>query len=115
MYSKQAAGLPLERSWVNDGDLQYDIHGNQIRPNQKEISVWNTKTLRAVDAAAGDLKFYFTAGTHSLTLRLAHGKCLVKSVTLTTVQPRASYEEILLVGKSQRNGARIGQLRRLIS
>ena len=91
----KAAGLPLERSWVNDGDLQYDIHGNQIRPNQKEISVWNTKTLRTVDAAAGDLEFYFTAGTHSLTLRLAHEKCLVKSVTLTTVQPRASYKEIL--------------------
>ncbi len=91
----EAAGLPLERSWVNDGEPQYDIHGNQIRPNQKELSVWNTKTLRAVDAAAGDLEFYFTAGTHNITLRLAQEKCLVKSVTLTTVQPRASYEEVL--------------------
>lgn len=91
----EAAGLPLERSWVNDGDLQYDIHGNQIRPNQKEISVWNTKTLRAVDAAAGDLEFYLTAGAHDITLRLARETCLVNSVTLTTVQPHASYEAVL--------------------
>ncbi len=97
----EAAGLPLERSWVNDGERQYDIHGNQIRPNQKEISVWNTKTLRAVDAAAGDLAFYFTAGTHSITLRLAREKCLVKAVTLATVQPHATYEEVLSAYEAQ--------------
>ena len=91
----ESSNLPLERSWVNDNTEQYDIYGNQIRPNQVEAQMWRTKKLRALDASSGDLEYYFSEGSHTLTIQVSRERCLIKKVTLSSSVKAKSYNEVM--------------------
>lgn len=108
----ESAGLPLERSWINENTKQYDIYGNQIRPTQKEVQMWRTKKMRAVDASSGDLEYYLSAGAHTLTIQVSRESCLIDKVTLSFVTQVKSYSEVF--EEYEKNGYKSADVENLI-
>lgn len=65
----EARSLLFQRRFVDKGDKRYSTSGNEYRRDQEEVFAWYTTDARSgygyVDES---LKFYLTAGEHTLTL-----------------------------------------------
>lgn len=67
-----------------------DVHDNQIRPTLEEQLGWQTAWLKDGDGLfAGPLNFYFSSGTHTISLISEKARFAIKSITL------ANPEEVL--------------------
>ncbi len=69
-----ASRATLNKVYVNDGEIELDSRGNQVRPAQKQIGMWKTTPLMDVDGLFNDpLIFYLEEGEHELTLDITKG------------------------------------------
>ena len=75
-----------------------DVHDNQIRPTLEEQLGWQTAWFKDGDGLfAGPLGFYFTAGSHTLSLISEKARFAIKSITLAqddTPVPAAQQENV---------------------
>lgn len=92
----EAAGVTFTRSWTDGGKVTQDAAGNDIRPKQVESPKWMDKD--ACDASGyyiDPLRFYLSAGTHTLTVTSVEESMVVRSITLQASQSLPSYEDAL--------------------
>lgn len=108
-------GLRVERSVYIDGELPYeeaayvifersfqdvaaepsvDLYGNDIRPNQKELYVWQEKMVADASGYFVDpLQFYLTKGTHRIRLESEREPLMIGALTLCRQKEIPTYEE----------------------
>lgn len=79
---KEAAFLQFDRIWDNQSDqLIQDNQGNDLRPRQVERPVWSEKAFQDSDGYENEpFLFYFSAGTHTLTLESTREPVLIKQL-----------------------------------
>ena len=90
-----AERISLPKIWVgSESSFEYDdagnrlgfrkdIHDNQIRPTLEEALGWQVTYLKDSDGLfTGPLGFYFSAGTHTVSLVSEKARFAIKSITL---------------------------------
>ena len=92
----EADEVSFERVWVNKtAEAQVDRKGNQLRTAQVESPRWEQKW--AEDSSGytnGPLRFYLTAGEHTVTLEAVREPMLLGGLTFAPYTPPQSYAEV---------------------
>lgn len=109
---KEAAFLQFDRIWDNQSDqLVQDNQGNDLRPRQVERPVWSEKAFQDSDGYENEpFLFYFSAGTHTLTLESSREPVLIKQLKLFRQSAPLPYEEAKKAWDSEGMQAVSGQL-----
>lgn len=109
---REAAFLQFDRVWDNQSEqLVQDNQGNDLRPRQVERPVWSEKAFQDSDGYENEpFLFYFTAGTHTLTLESSREPMLVKQLKLYKQTAPLPYEEVKKQWDSEGIQATSGQL-----
>lgn len=84
---KEAKTLSFERIWANaDKEIMEDVQGNQIMIEQIEAPRWVNKYAMDPSGATDEpLKFYLTAGKHTLTLQAVMEPMLIGDIAFVSV------------------------------
>lgn len=78
---ESAARISLNKIFVNKTEIKTDARGNQIRPSQIEQPAWQTAFLYDADGLFNTpLRFYLSAGTHTITLRGVKANLGIESI-----------------------------------
>lgn len=89
-----ASRATLNKVYVNDGEIELDSRGNQVRPSQKQIGMWKTTPLMDVDGLFSDpLIFYLEEGEHELTLDIVKGYFALEYLKFYNPDALPSYAE----------------------
>ena len=79
----EAGSLMFNRRYVDDGPFTEDNQGNQLPPYQVEEKGWQTVILNGVENYYGTYyEWFFTPGSHTLTLEALQGGLAVAQVRL---------------------------------
>lgn len=102
-------GVEISKVWVGaektfaydeagNRSFKVDAHGNQIRPTLEEKLTWQSAFIKDSDGLfAGPLEFYFSAGSHKLTLSSQKARFAIDTITLCQEEeplPAASVETV---------------------
>ncbi len=88
-----ASRATLNKVYVNDGEIEFDSRGNQVRPAQKQIGMWCEAPLRDVEGLFNDpLIFYLEEGEHELTLDITKGYFALEYLKLFNPKALPSYD-----------------------
>ena len=88
-----ATRATLSKVFVNDGEISYDSHGNQVRPSQKQTGLWLDKPLMDVDGLFNDpLLFYMEQGRHEITFEIKKGYFAIDQFRIYNPDPLPDYE-----------------------
>ncbi len=100
-----AARFGLKRNWTDeDEEIKLDSIGNQLYSKQIESARWLTKDIRDPDGVFDDsVKFYLTAGQHTITLNFATGILALDSLRFYNDGDMISYEDY--INANDANGA----------
>lgn len=95
----------LKRNWTDeDEESQFDSIGNELYSKQVESARWLSKDVRDPDGVFDDaVKFYLTAGTHTITLNFASGILALDSIKLYNDGEGLSYLDY--IAENDANGA----------
>ncbi len=92
----EAAEVEFARIWSNDGEITQDSRGNDIRPAQVEAPSWQKVFVKDSSGFHTDpLKFYMTAGEHTLTLEAVREPMAIGSLTLCSAPQSPEYSTYL--------------------
>ena len=70
-----------------DSDFQVDINGNEIRPETELDPSWRNASVQdSTGTYVTPLKFYFSAGTHSIQLYAQREAMIISEITLDPVE-----------------------------
>ena len=93
---EEARSIVFYRRWVNIGEVKYSASGNEYRREQAEQPEWITFNVKSNGSNLdGYLKFYFSAGTHTLTLQSVSEPMAISDITLCQLEQPKTYEEVL--------------------
>lgn len=93
---EEARSILFYRRWVNIGEVEYSANGNEYRREQAEQPEWITFNVKSNGSNLdGYLKFYFSAGTHTLTLQSVSEPMAISEITLCQLEESKTYEEVL--------------------
>ncbi len=88
-----ASRVTLNKVYVNNGEIELDSRGNQVRPSQKQIGMWMTTPLWDVDGLFNEpLMFYLEEGSHELTLDITKGYFALEYLKFYNPTALDSYE-----------------------
>lgn len=88
-----ASRATLNKVYVNDGEIELDSKGNQVRPAQKQIGMWQTTSLMDVDGLFNDpLIFYLEKGEHEITLDITKGYFALEYLKFYNPEALQSYD-----------------------
>lgn len=109
---REAAFLQFDRIWDNQLDqLVKDNQGNDLRPRQIETPRWSEKAFQDSDGYENKpFLFYFSQGTHTLTLESSREPMLIKQLKLFKQPEPLPYEEVKKQLDSEGVQAASGQL-----
>ncbi len=69
-----ASRLTLNKVYQNDGEITTDSSGNEVRPSQEQVELWQLAWISDSDGLFNDpLIFYLEAGTHEITIEASKG------------------------------------------
>ena len=89
-----ASRATLNKVYTNQGDMQTDAKGNQIRPAQIQTGLWLNAPLMNADGLTDDpLLFYLEQGTHQITFEIAKGWFALENFKFYTPAPVPDYAE----------------------
>ncbi|WP_199614234.1 extracellular solute-binding protein [Paenibacillus alkalitolerans] len=94
---EEAAYLQFDRIWDNELDqVKRDNRGNDLRPQQIEKPEWREAMFKDFEGYYEQpFQFYFTAGTHKISLVSQREPMVIRNLKLFQYKPPASYEETL--------------------
>ncbi|MBB6673571.1 extracellular solute-binding protein [Cohnella nanjingensis] len=94
---EEANYLQFDRIWANElQQVKRDNRGNDLRPQQSEKPEWRETLLEDSDGYyAEPFRFYFTAGSHTLSLVSQREPMVIRQLKLFNVQSPAPYAESL--------------------
>ena len=91
---ESAERIELSKRWDNE-EIKQDWQGNDILPSQNEIYSWLTSPINDSDGLFNEpLYFYFTAGTHEISLIGEKANIYIESFTLYNDKELPSYNDI---------------------
>ena len=89
-----ASRATLNKVYENEGEIEVDSRGNQVRPAQKQVGMWMKTPLRDVDGLFNEpLFFYLEEGSHELTLDIKKGYFALESLRLFNPDSLPSYAD----------------------
>ena len=92
-----ASRATLNKVFVNDGDIRTDSKGNQLRPTQKQDSIWMETPLMDVDGLFNEpIAFYLEKGEHEISFEIERGYFVLDWFSLYNPEVLPSYEEYVL-------------------
>lgn len=87
--------LFLPRLWTNSGDIRVDDKGDQISPEQAELSVYTTQLLTDKEGVAvKPYEFALTTGKHTITIEMQEEAFVLASIALTSPKSIESYSKV---------------------
>ena len=93
---REATGLTLKRLWQDATEIRQDAHGNDLVPEQAELSAWQTADLSDTSGYTSDsYRVLLTAGTHTLRLTAGDYPLYLAAATLDVPPKRADYAAAL--------------------
>ena len=93
---REAAGLELKRLWKDATAIQQDSKGNDLVPEQVEVSAWQTAPLNDTTGYTNNsYQILLTAGTHVVRLTAGDYPLYLAEVTLGITQQADSYANVL--------------------
>lgn len=100
-----AARFSLKRNWTDEADENaFDDIGNELYSKQVESAKWLSKDIRDPDGVFDDpVKFYLTAGEHTITISFNTGVLALDSIRLHNEGDKMSYNDYLALNDA--NGA----------
>lgn len=91
---EDAKNITLSRVWKDGGAVRVDNQGNQIRPTQVEEFCWQTTRLCDDRGYTADpYKFYFEAGTSTITFGGENEPVIIKALRLAPAEKTLTYAE----------------------
>lgn len=92
----EATALKFARMWTNETEITVDTNGDDINPKQVEADVWRSYTLYDKEGYYDSpLKFYLTAGEHTLTFAMSTDYVSLRNVEMSVDAALSSYEEYM--------------------
>lgn len=83
------------RVWEDDGEVWVNQLGDEVRPRQKEVIEWQTTRLNDSQGKyAEPLRYYLTAGTHTITMVYVNEPIAIAGVRLVAPKHYPSYAEV---------------------
>ena len=99
---REAAGLELKRLWKDATAIQQDRKGNDLVPEQQELTAWQTAPLNDTTGYTNDsYKIRLTAGTHTIRLTAGDYPLYLAAVTLGVTQKHDTYANVLAKWKAE--------------
>ncbi len=93
---EEARELAFSRIWTDEAPMTQDAEGNDIRSRQIEAPSWCAEDLEDAEGYyAEPLKFFFSAGEHTLRFESVKEPMVIGSIRLYTAEILPSYEEVL--------------------
>lgn len=94
---REAAFLQFDRVWDNQKEqIVQDNQGNDLRPKQMEKPRWNEKSFLDSDGYENEpFLFYFSQGTHTITLESTREPMVIKQLKLFQQPAPLPYEQML--------------------
>ncbi len=93
---REAAGLELKRLWKDATAIQQDSKGNDLVPEQVEVSAWQTAPLNDTTGYTNNnYQIVLTAGTHVIRLTAGDYPLYLAEVTLGITRQPDSYANVL--------------------
>ena len=91
-----ARNLSFHRVWANEkNEIERDSRGNDLRPRQVESPRWQEAVFRDTEGYYEEpYQFYFSAGSHTLTLLSTREPMVIDSITLHPYKSPPSYAEV---------------------
>lgn len=91
---EEARELSFGRVWEDDGEVLTDYQGNEIRPNAREVHMWQTASTKDASGYYNDTFWYYlTPGEHTLTLTATREPVVLGELVFTPPQALISYED----------------------
>lgn len=92
-----ASAIALTRIWTDSDEASYqDGSGNEYRAVQEEVFAWQHAYLKPRDEYLDSgCRFYFSAGSHTITLQGVRESLLVGGLTLCNASSTPSYQEVM--------------------
>ena len=93
---REAAGLELKRLWKDADEIRQDRKGNDLVPEQMELTDWQTAALNDTTGYTNNrYQIALTAGTHTIRLVAGDYPLYLAAVTLGVTAPIPSYADTL--------------------
>ncbi len=93
---EEARSIIFHRVWTNVGEIEYSKSGNEYRREQKEAPRWITFDVKSNGSSLdGNLQFYFSAGSHTITLQAISEPMAISEITLCQLEKPQPYETVL--------------------
>ena len=96
----EANGCRLNRVFQNLPVTQ-DKYGDDLRPQNQQLSQWQTQFLMEQTGVYGALQFYLTAGKHEIAICFDGTPLLLESMTFKQVPYQMSYQDYYSLYKQQ--------------
>ncbi|MBR4710812.1 MAG: extracellular solute-binding protein [Clostridia bacterium] len=105
-----ASALTFTLLWHDSGPKTQDNQGNDRRPSQEEVYGWqDVRCSDAMGYVVEPYRFYFSEGTHTLSLRAVNEPMEIRSISLTAPRQSRTYEEYrAIVAQDSPQSADIG-------
>ncbi|MBE6700617.1 MAG: extracellular solute-binding protein [Ruminococcaceae bacterium] len=88
-------------TWVDEYDSRYergfilDINDNEIRPTKVAYPSWSQRFVFDTSGYYTEpLKYYFTEGTHTVTINSIKGALIIKDIRVCSFEGQKSYKEV---------------------
>lgn len=89
-----SVAVSFGRKFANDGEIESDNEGNDIRPELTEQSDWYTTLVGGTqDYVDSQYYYFFQAGENYVTLKNGQGRMAVSGIELCQPEDIPSYEE----------------------
>jgi ABC-type glycerol-3-phosphate transport system substrate-binding protein len=103
----EAGKLVLNRTWVDEGGIERDNRGNDLRPNIIERQEWKSVLLEDSDGLYSDpFLFRLASGSHRITIAVARESLALERFELKPLSAPISYQVYLK--KHPASGERTG-------
>ncbi len=96
----EANGCRLNRVFHNL-PVEQDKYGDDLRPQNEQLSQWQTQFLMEQTGVFGALQFYLTAGKHEIALCFDGTPLLLEAMTFKQEPYQMSYQDYISMYKQQ--------------
>lgn len=87
--------LILKGIWQENKNYEEDSQGNQIRKSAEQSTLWCNKTVSdSTGLSREPYIFYFTEGTHKLTINVYQNSMILKDLRLCVPEEQKTYSQI---------------------
>ena len=99
---REAAGLELKRLWKDATAILQDSKGNDLVPEQVEVTAWQTTPLNDTTGYTNNsYQITLTAGTHTVRLMAGDYPLYLAEVTLGVTDRPAAYTDVLAAWQAE--------------